>query len=152
MLSSGAGVEIDGRTCGRLADLRVAPVAQRRVAGPAGIGWRGCGAGCESRRAKPGQARHRQISSQSLTLLSRAIPRSARSRFPGLPVPGGGFLVVDEAGMVGTRDPRPPLVFNRTRHGEGEALVLPRVPAHAAGDRRGPGLFAAFTRDLRVPG
>jgi conjugative relaxase-like TrwC/TraI family protein len=136
MLTSGAGVEVvvGPAGAGKTAALRVAHAAWQQ----AGVEVRGTAlAAIAARTLQAGTG----IPSQSLTRLTRAIRSGDPMR--GLP-PAGGVLVVDEAGMVGTRD----LAWLDAATKAAEVkLVLIGDPAQLAEIDAG-GLFAAYTRAL----
>jgi conjugative relaxase-like TrwC/TraI family protein len=136
MLSSGAGVEVvvGPAGSGKTAALLAAHAAWRA----AGVEVRGAAlAAIAARTLQAGTG----IPSQSLTRLHRAT-RSGDAR-RGLPLPGG-VLVVDEAGMVGTRELAG--LIDATDRARvklvvvGDPMQLPEIDAG--------GLFAALTRRL----
>ncbi len=133
LLSSGAGVEVvvGPAGSGKTAALRAAHAAWRE----AGVEVRGAAvAAIAARTLQAGTG----IPSQSLTRLTSAIRAG-----DGLPT-SGGVLVIDEAGMVGTRDLAwLTEVTNRARVklvAIGDAAQLPEIDAG--------GLFDAWTRAL----
>jgi conjugative relaxase-like TrwC/TraI family protein len=136
MLTSGAGVEVvvGPAGAGKTAALRVAYSAWQQ----AGVEVRGAAlAAIAARTLHAGTG----IPSQSLTRLTRAIRNGHPNR--GLP-PAGGVLVVDEAGMVGTRD----LAWlDAATKAAQVKLVLVGDPAQLAEIDAG-GLFAGYTRAL----
>jgi conjugative relaxase-like TrwC/TraI family protein len=136
MLTSGAGVEVvvGPAGAGKTAALRAAHQAWQQ----AGIDVRGVAlAAIAARTLQSGTG----IPSQSLTRLIRAI-RSGNSE-RGLPEPGG-VLVLDEAGMVGTRD----LAWlDATTRAAQVKLVLIGDPAQLPEIDAG-GLFAGYTRAM----
>jgi conjugative relaxase-like TrwC/TraI family protein len=136
ILSSGAGVEVvvGPAGAGKTAALRVAYAAWQQ----AGVEVRGAAlAAIAARTLQTGTG----IPSQSLTRLTRAIRSGDLVR--GLP-PAGGVLVVDEAGMVGTRD----LAWlDATTKAAQVKLVLVGDPAQLAEIDAG-GLFAGYIRAL----
>jgi conjugative relaxase-like TrwC/TraI family protein len=136
MLTSGAGVDVvvGPAGAGKTAALRTARAAWHA----AGIEVRGVAlAAIAARTLDSGTG----IPSQSLTRLIQAIRNGDPER--GLP-PAGGVLVVDEAGMVGTRDLA--WLTEATRQAQvklvpiGDPAQLPEIDAG--------GLFAAYTRAL----
>lgn len=136
MLTSGAGVEIvvGPAGAGKTAALRVAHAAWSA----AGVEVHGVAlAAIAARTLQAGTG----IPSQSLTRFARAARRSDPER--GLPPPGG-VLVLDEAGMVGTRD----LAWlTETTRRAGVKLVAIGDPAQLPEIDAG-GLFAAYARSL----
>jgi conjugative relaxase-like TrwC/TraI family protein len=136
MLTSGAGVEVvvGPAGAGKTAALRVAYSAWQH----AGVEVRGAAlAAIAARTLHAGTG----IPSQSLTRLTRAIRNGDPVR--GLPR-AGGVLVVDEAGMVGTRD----LAWlDAATKAAQVKLVLVGDPAQLAEIDAG-GLFAAYTHAL----
>jgi conjugative relaxase-like TrwC/TraI family protein len=136
LLSSGAGVEVivGPAGAGKTAALRAAQLAWQA----AGVEVRGVAlAAIAARTLQSGTG----ISSQSLTRLIHAMRRGDPDG--GLP-PAGGVLVVDEAGMVGTRD----LAWlTDVTQQAGVKLVPIGDPAQLPEIDAG-GLFAAFTRAL----
>lgn len=136
LLSSGAGVEVivGPAGAGKTAALRAAQLAWQA----AGVEVRGVAlAAIAARTLQSGTG----IPSQSLTRLIHAIRRGDPDS--GLP-PAGGVLVVDEAGMVGTRD----LAWlTDVTQQAGVKLVSIGDPAQLPEIDAG-GLFAAFTRAL----
>lgn len=136
MLTSGAGIEVvvGPAGAGKTAALRVAYMAWQQ----AGVEVRGAAlAAIAARTLHAGTG----IPSQSVTRLTRAIRSGDPVR--GLP-PAGGVLVVDEAGMVGTRE----LAWlDATTKAAQVKLVLIGDPAQLAEIDAG-GLFAAYTRAL----
>lgn len=136
MLTSGAGVEVvvGPAGAGKTAALRVAHAAWQQ----AGVEVQGAAlAAIAARTLQTGTG----IPSQSLTRLTRAIRNGDPAR--GLPA-AGGVLIVDEAGMVGTRD----LAWlDATTKAAQVKLVLVGDPAQLAEIDAG-GLFAAYTRAL----
>jgi conjugative relaxase-like TrwC/TraI family protein len=136
LLTSGAGVEVivGPAGAGKTAALRAAHVGWQA----AGVEVRGVAlAAIAARTLQSGTG----IPSQSLTRLIHAIRRGDSDG--GLP-PAGGVLVVDEAGMVGTRDLA--WLTEATRRA-GVKLVPIGDPAQLPEIDAG-GLFAAFTRAL----
>jgi hypothetical protein len=136
MLTSGAGVEVvvGPAGAGKTAALRVAHAAWQQ----AGVEVRGAAlAAIAARTLQTGTG----IPSQSLTRLTRAIRTGDPAR--GLPAPGG-VLIVDEAGMVGTRDLAWLDAATKTAKVK---LVLVGDPAQLAEIDAG-GLFAGYTRAL----
>lgn len=136
LLTSGAGVEVivGPAGAGKTAALRAAQLAWQM----AGVEVRGVAlAAIAARTLKAGTG----IPSQSLTRLIHAIRRGDIDN--GLPS-RGGVLVVDEAGMVGTRDLA--WLTEATRQA-GVKLVPIGDPAQLPEIDAG-GLFAAFTRAL----
>jgi conjugative relaxase-like TrwC/TraI family protein len=134
--TSGAGVEIvvGPAGAGKTAALLAAHSAWRS----AGLDVRGASlAAIASRTLEAGT----EIPSQSLTRLTRAIGMGDPER--GLPAPGG-VLVVDEAGMVGTRDLAELIEITNQALVKlvlvGDPNQLPEIDAG--------GLFAALTRSL----
>jgi hypothetical protein len=136
MLTSGAGVDVvvGPAGAGKTAALRTAHAAWQM----AGTEVRGVAlAAIAARTLESGTG----IPSQSLTRLIQAIRNGDSER--GLP-PAGGVLVVDEAGMVGTRDLA--WLTEATRQAQvklvpiGDPAQLPEIDAG--------GLFAAYTRAL----
>jgi conjugative relaxase-like TrwC/TraI family protein len=136
MLTSGAGVDVvvGPAGAGKTAALRTAHAAWQA----AGIEVRGVAlAAIAARTLQSGTG----IPSQSLTRLIQAVRKGDPER--GLP-PAGGVLVVDEAGMVGTRDLA--WLTEATRQAQvklvpiGDPAQLPEIDAG--------GLFAAYTRAL----
>jgi conjugative relaxase-like TrwC/TraI family protein len=136
MLTSGAGVEVvvGPAGAGKTAALRAAHQAWQQ----AGVDVRGVAlAAIAARTLEDGTG----IPSQSLTRLVRAI-RSGNSQ-RGLPGPGG-VLVLDEAGMVGTRD----LAWlDATTRAAQVKLVLIGDPAQLPEIDAG-GLFGGYTRSM----
>jgi ATP-dependent exoDNAse (exonuclease V) alpha subunit len=136
MLTSGAGVEVvvGPAGAGKTAALRVAHTAWQQ----AGVEVRGVAlAAIAARTLQTGSG----IPSQSLTRLTRAIRAGDPVR--GLPQPGG-VLVVDEAGMVGTRDLAQ---LDAATKAAQVKLLLIGDPAQLAEIDAG-GLFAGYTRAL----
>jgi conjugative relaxase-like TrwC/TraI family protein len=136
LLTSGAGVEVvvGPAGSGKTAALRAAHAAWQS----AGVDVRGVAlAAIAARTLQSGTG----IPSQSLTRLIHAIRRGDPDR--GLPS-AGGVLVIDEAGMVGTRDLA--WLTDVTRQA-GVKLVPIGDPAQLPEIEAG-GLFAAFTRAL----
>jgi conjugative relaxase-like TrwC/TraI family protein len=136
MLTSGAGVEmlLGPAGSGKTAALRAAHAAWRA----AGVQVRGVAvAAIAARTLQAGTG----IDAQSLTRLTHAIRAGNTER--GLPG-RGGVLVVDEAGMVGTRDLA--WLTEATQAAQvklvaiGDAAQLPEIDAG--------GLFAAWTRTV----
>ncbi|HVV77943.1 MAG TPA: AAA family ATPase, partial [Mycobacteriales bacterium] len=136
LLTSGAGVEVvvGPAGSGKTAALRAAHAAWKAS------GVEVCGVAVAAIAARTLQA-GTGIQSQSLARLARAIRGDGPGE--GLP-PAGGVLVVDEAGMVGTRD----LAWLT------EATRVARVKLVAIGDPAqlpeidAGGLFDAWTRAL----
>lgn len=136
VLTSGAGVEviIGPAGAGKTAALLAAHTGWQR----AGVEVRGAAlAAIAARTLEAGTG----IPAQSLTRLNYAVSRGNSER--GLPV-HGGVLVVDEAGMVGTRDLAALITVTGAA---GVKLVLVGDPAQLPEIDAG-GLFAALSRDL----
>jgi ATP-dependent exoDNAse (exonuclease V) alpha subunit len=137
LLSSGAGVDVivgpagSGKTSALLAAARAWTAAGVEVRGTAI-------AAIAARTLQAGTG----IESQSLTRLTRAIT-SGNNTGKGLPA-AGGVLVVDEAGMVGTRDLA--ALISLTDQAQVK-LVLVGDPAQLPEIDAG-GLFAALARSL----
>jgi conjugative relaxase-like TrwC/TraI family protein len=136
LLSSGAGLDVvvGPAGSGKTAALRAARVAWQE----AGIEVRGVAlAAIAARTLQAGTG----IPSQSLTRLIHAINAGNPDR--GLP-PSGGVLIVDEAGMVGTRDLTR---LDAATRAAAVKLVLVGDPAQLPEIDAG-GLFSAYTRAL----